>query len=92
MIKENIMTILESVALGIDKKNSKTINKSSYNSKDGRIADKYLTVCPSCSVVWEKVLWRNRIFIEYYHEIPRYGKRSVICPECADKTVSKTDK
>ena len=85
------MTILESVALGKDRENNKVISKSSYNTKEGKITDKYLTVCPSCNVVWEKVHWRNKILFEYYHEIPRYGKRKEICPECSEKAISKTE-
>ena len=25
------------------------------------------------------------------HEIPRYGKKSVICPECSEKAISETE-
>ncbi|MAR36131.1 MAG: hypothetical protein CMG19_04910 [Candidatus Marinimicrobia bacterium] len=81
------MTILESLALGKNKENKKVNSKSSYNSKEGKITDKYLIVCPACNVVWEKVHWRNKILIEYYHEIPRYGKKNEVCPECSEKAV-----
>jgi hypothetical protein len=39
----------------------------------------------------KKFIWRNKILIEYYHEIPRYGKRKEICPECSEKAISKTE-
>ena len=44
-----------------------------------------LKVCPKCNAVWEGVHWRSEYLIEYYHEIPRYGKKKKSCPKCADK-------
>ena len=78
------MTILESVALGKDR-NNRRVENNSPSKKDGRIADKGLKVCPECNVVWEGVHWRSEYLIEYYHEIPRYGKKKKLCPKCTDK-------
>ena len=78
------MTILESVALGKDRSNRK-MERKVPSKNDGRIADKGLKICPECNAVWEGVHWRSEYLIEYYHEIPRYGKKEKSCPKCVDK-------
>ena len=80
------MTILEAVSLGLENKEKRKEPKKNSNRyfMDGRVADRELKVCTNCKVVWQRNTFNGQVIVKYYEEVPRYGKKHIICPRCED--------
>ena len=80
------MTILQAVAAGLEntEKRKEPKKQSTRYFLDGKVADRELKTCNLCNIVWQKHVFNGKVSINYYDEVPRYGKKKHICPSCSN--------
>ncbi len=54
--------------------------------RDGPTADQSIFLCTSCNKCWEDLRsqYYQSVKFAWYTNFPSYGKKKVICPNCAN--------